>query len=261
MQTRSAARAAASARRRDSGKRVGPSRRMPGGVLAIPEVQLYHYKARAYDAEAGLLLQTDPSGYDGGLNLYLYADDDPVNLDDPFGLKSSPSGGGRAYSSFLGGGNGFNTCSGFGGSAAQCGRVSTAIGTNAQSFGGLLVNTAQAGLQRNPGLALRAISRVGVSTTSPQLNRVNVHGNSYASPRSTQVYNLVNRTTGGVDKVGITSNPNGRYTQAYLDAHNVRYRVVATYHSRYPAIVHENIALTHHAISHGSLPRLNKVPR
>ena len=71
----------------------GGSRFAYTGQITIPEVQLYHYKARAYDAGAGRFLQTDPSGYDGGLNLYIYADDDPVNLDDPFGLKSNPSGG------------------------------------------------------------------------------------------------------------------------------------------------------------------------
>ena len=66
----------------------GGSRFAYTGQIAIPEGQLYHYKARAYDAAAGRFLQTDPSGYDGGLNLYIYADDDPVNLDDPFGLKA-----------------------------------------------------------------------------------------------------------------------------------------------------------------------------
>ncbi|WP_397402187.1 RHS repeat-associated core domain-containing protein [Phenylobacterium sp.] len=56
------------------------------GQIAIPEAQLYHYRARAYDPVLGRFLQTDPIGYEAGLNIYAYVGGDPVNGTDPSGL-------------------------------------------------------------------------------------------------------------------------------------------------------------------------------
>ena len=47
---------------------------------------LYHMKARYYDAEAKRFLSDDPIGLDGGNNLYLYADANPLFFIDPLGL-------------------------------------------------------------------------------------------------------------------------------------------------------------------------------
>lgn len=76
----------------------GGSRFAYTGQIALPEVQLYHYKARAYDPVAGRFLQTDPIGTEGGLNLYAYVNDDPLNLLDPMGWQACVAAGSKVGS-------------------------------------------------------------------------------------------------------------------------------------------------------------------
>ena len=47
---------------------------------------LLYRRARYYDPENGQFTQPDPIGQLGGLNVFGFADGDPVNLTDPFGL-------------------------------------------------------------------------------------------------------------------------------------------------------------------------------
>ncbi|WP_235524426.1 RHS repeat-associated core domain-containing protein, partial [Caulobacter sp. Root655] len=58
------------------------------GQTWIPELGLYHYKARVYSPTLGRFLQTDPTGYDDGLNWYAYVGNDPLNRSDPTGLQA-----------------------------------------------------------------------------------------------------------------------------------------------------------------------------
>jgi len=50
-----------------------------------PEAGLYYNRARYYDPQIGRFLSEDPWGVAGGLNLYTYAGNDPVNNRDPSG--------------------------------------------------------------------------------------------------------------------------------------------------------------------------------
>ena len=51
--------------------------------------QLYHFRARWYDPETGRWLSNDPIGISGGLNLYAFCSNDPVNFVDPIGLATT----------------------------------------------------------------------------------------------------------------------------------------------------------------------------
>ncbi len=57
---------------------------------------LYYLRQRYYDAGLGRFVSRDPSGNSGGLNLFAYVSQNPINLVDPSGLQDEvPLCGGR----------------------------------------------------------------------------------------------------------------------------------------------------------------------
>ena len=53
------------------------------------EIGLYYYRARDFDPSLGRFLSEDPTGFAGGDDFYVYSEDNPASLVDPYGLQAS----------------------------------------------------------------------------------------------------------------------------------------------------------------------------
>jgi RHS repeat-associated protein len=66
--------------------------RLPGQYFDR-ETKLHYNYFRDYDPGAGRYAQSDPVGLRGGVNTYIYADNNPLKYDDFYGLASTPRRG------------------------------------------------------------------------------------------------------------------------------------------------------------------------
>jgi len=71
------------------------------GVMYEPG-GLYYMRARYYDADTGRFISEDPSGFNGGINLYAYCNSNPVNFVDPLGLEAVPGVGANTSTESIG---------------------------------------------------------------------------------------------------------------------------------------------------------------
>ncbi|WP_304511260.1 RHS repeat-associated core domain-containing protein [Desulfopila sp. IMCC35008] len=67
------------------------------GQRLDPESNLYHFHFRKYDAGVGVWTTTDPIGVNGGINLYKYVENNPVNQKDLLGLKVTNNSSSPVY--------------------------------------------------------------------------------------------------------------------------------------------------------------------
>jgi RHS repeat-associated protein len=63
------------------------------GGMYDPETALVRFGARDYEPGTGRWIGKEPLRFEGGLNFYVYAFNDPVNLFDPSGLEPTGAGG------------------------------------------------------------------------------------------------------------------------------------------------------------------------
>jgi RHS repeat-associated protein len=154
---------------------------------------LYYYRARHYSPAWGRFLQTDPISTQGGVNLYAYVSNDPVNGIDPMGLWTLQVGVAGNVTVF-----GFTVLQGGAGVAIDSRGT---IGGYSYYGGGVGV-----GVDAGFGISVQASTAPRIQNLSGWFNNGSVHaGAGYGGSFD---YFSGNSAAGPVSGIGVTLGPN-----------------------------------------------------
>lgn len=222
---------------------------------------IYHMRARYYDASVGRFLSEDPLGYGGGdWNIYAYVRGNPVMGVDPggefiflipeivyVGMLMAGAGAGGGYAAWhLGEQIGYMSEGDQAAAAASSDKVFTGLMV-AETFSAAMIETT----------SMKSLS------PTQQKNTSGVHGNSKDYKGKTYGYQLkeqnpANKTIpSNVAKYGITNTPYTRYRSSELMSKEVNMQIMWPPMSRRTIHTWENQSILNFTDKYGLRPRLN----